>query len=319
MFDAFYDQKQCFALESSLPSNNAPLEKSQYIASELPFPHSSNNSKARDNKQTSTLSWIILPRSSGLQTDVTPRPQAAQDALWRKSTYDSRASFGSETLSRQPQRTERNIAVNISQANERPMTGVSLSYYAMGPSTPLSAEEDKYALSHTTEKEDRRKNTADSLRPSSTQAASIGSDQRSISSLDEIIRQQNELDETIVALRLGSMSIQQDVSNTSKKPASQSRSTSSKTASLSNRSDFSLSVFPDPPIILNDEVSTKYVVEDPGTTLKQRSRTRNVSSETNAKSTELPVDGTTAQLSDRVEFYTDSAPVYDVTSFIGGK
>jgi len=146
------------------------------------------------------------------------------------------------------------------------------------------------------------------------------SPQGSITSIDELFRQQTELDKSIDALRL--FSVQTHFSSIVAGPsdgtvstvATRSRSTltSPKTESLSNRSDFSLSVFPAPPIVPVDEVATKYPSEGAHQGEGQRAPATKGQKE-NGKDFEPP-----PLKYDRDAKVDSAATQFDVTSFING-
>ncbi|KDR85130.1 hypothetical protein GALMADRAFT_131864 [Galerina marginata CBS 339.88] len=210
---------------------------------------------------------------------------------------------------------------------DRPFTAVSLSYYTMEGSptmpkqnimessiavtfvNPASAMDQRLAV-----------NTPDLKPPSNA------SQQGSITSIDDLLRQQTELDKSIAALRL--FSIGTDIAGVAKPDtvntatatgstvANQSRSTfnSTKTESLSNRSEFSLSVFPDPPILSKNQNLNK----DP-----DEGGLSNVSVRTTHKSGRkevAPIAIPPLQSGSPQDAVNDSAGTqYDVTSFIGGQ
>lgn len=180
----------------------------------------------------------------------------------------------------------------------RPVTSISLSYYTMEQSYPDPTE--------------------DTSRPSNSQVAgTTGSHQGSITSLDELFRQQTELDKSIAALRLNSTLLSNGPSYTDNQAPTetndQSRTTviSTKTESISNRSEFSLSVFPDPPNEQKENVATKYIVEPSQSQAFGKAKKR--MGESGAIQDEHQGVGKTLQpsISQQAQF--------DVTSFIGGK
>ncbi|KAF8912800.1 hypothetical protein CPB84DRAFT_1759539 [Gymnopilus junonius] len=74
------------------------------------------------------------------------------------------------------------------------------------------------------------------------------------SSIDDILPHQTALDRTIANLRM----VSKTDAAVSVPPKSRSTFNSNKTESTSNRSDFSLSIFPDPPIVPKDQVVPNY-------------------------------------------------------------
>ncbi|KAF9270356.1 hypothetical protein L218DRAFT_29755 [Marasmius fiardii PR-910] len=136
--------------------------------------------------------------------------------------------------------------------------------------------------------------------------------QTSFSSLDELLRQQNELDKSIANLRLFSTQATlgvpdsgRVVSSDSKPPRTESRTFSS----TSNPSVFSLSVFPDPPKFSESERTfhTSRV-----STLRTKRNTLSISQRDTLHNNGFVSRPQPGRL--------DSAGTsYDVTSFIGGK
>jgi len=148
------------------------------------------------------------------------------------------------------------------------------------------------------------------------------SPQGSITSIDELFRQQTELDKSIAALRLFSMqthfssNVAGPSDGTISTVATRSRSTltSHMTESLSNRSDFSLSVFPAPPIVPVDEVATKYPSEGAHQGAGQRGPSATKGQKEKGKDFEPP----SSSKYDRVAKVDSAATQFDVTSFING-
>lgn len=177
----------------------------------------------------------------------------------------------------------------------RPVTSVSLSYYTMERNLPETTE--------------------DTSQPSNLRAAdTAGSHQGSITSLDELFRQQTELDKSIAALRLNSTLLSNGISFTDNQVITESKDqsrttlTSTKTESISNRSEFSLSVFPDPPNEQKEEVATKYTAE--------LSRSQDFGK---AKKRTGESDAVQDQYFGVGKTPTSQQAQFDVTSFIGGK
>ncbi|KAF8078481.1 hypothetical protein FPV67DRAFT_1465417 [Lyophyllum atratum] len=164
-------------------------------------------------------------------------------------------------------------------------------------------------------------------------------------SFDELLRQQTELDKSIAALRLYSSEATSSptdvlppqpavipVSTTPKtasspKTRSNSVSTNSylgrKPDSASNRSEFSLSIFPEPPAVSSDESPTSSKLErfvGRARTLRREPVADKANEVTAIKvvgegSPSLPVSPTRYEGTPRLE---SAGTQYDVTSFIGG-
>ncbi|KAJ7675359.1 hypothetical protein B0H17DRAFT_133913 [Mycena rosella] len=157
--------------------------------------------------------------------------------------------------------------------------------------------------------------------PSSPPPPESPSDQRdSLNSFDELLRQQTELDRSIAALRLFSptttvMSIPSppDAPKLSSADVNSRSFSVSSNKSVSNRSEFSLSIFPDPPpaeSVLPESLSTGSgrARDPPFPTARTRRQSRIPRSAISTK------DGT-EDLS--VNRFDSAGTQYDVTSFIG--
>ncbi|KAF9474465.1 hypothetical protein BDN70DRAFT_997033 [Pholiota conissans] len=276
LFTTFEDFKWTVVVQTNPRIKTMP-EKSTYIDA-LPLAYSD------DKRNPSPSSLYPMPPSR--QTRFTPQQSVLSRSLpspreytsselqhpWRhdETTLTAKAiSITSHSedndflnLSESPKiegSTKKSLEGKPQEDNERPVTTMSLSYYAMNYD-PSGVEKSNIAETFNSrqssiavlEPPDRRIISASTSRPSS---------------LDEILRQQNELDKSIAALRLVSMSISSDspfenssfpsAPPTNQKLAvkDQPRNTlvSRRTESLSNRSDFSLSVFPAPPAIPSTE------------------------------------------------------------------
>ena len=167
------------------------------------------------------------------------------------------------------------------------------------------------------------------------------SQQGSITSLDEILRQQNELDQSIAALRLFStQSIysnppmledsrkSSDFSEFKEKLQASGRNTTG-TKSPSNRSDFSLSIFPEPPIVDNAPISTKYSneilksrfedgdSEAPTPTLRNAGAARGVPPINVPPPLESGIASAQTGITGNFNSAGTGGTQYDVTSFIG--
>ncbi|KAF9056304.1 hypothetical protein BJ165DRAFT_1432493 [Panaeolus papilionaceus] len=155
------------------------------------------------------------------------------------------------------------------------------------------------------------------MKHSDPQPSTNDEKQQSISSLDELFRQRNEMDRNIAALRNESTQSQIFSGENDSTRAERSRSTIvqselTRTESLSGRSEFSLSVFPEPPMIPSNDVATKYVVDSP--TYTDNRHSRNPSS-TSAQTVTVGVANTrSGPRGEKLGSVVES----DVTSFIGG-
>lgn len=222
------------------------------------------------------------------------------------------------------------VSASKQRSGDRPFTAVSLSYYTMDQfsgeyNTSRSLNSNFFNLPKESEL-NPKPHIPDSDRPSIVQ-----SPQGSITSIDELFRQQTELDKSIAALRLFSM--QTDFPRIVTEPsdsavsavATRSRSTltSNKTESLSNRSDFSLSVFPAPPIVPVDEVATKYPNEGARQNDGQKASSVAKGQKEKGKGSGLAslasaVPPSSPSNDDRDSKFNSAATQFDVTSFIGG-
>ncbi|PPQ67360.1 hypothetical protein CVT24_011543 [Panaeolus cyanescens] len=144
----------------------------------------------------------------------------------------------------------------------------------------------------------------------------------SVTSLDELFRQRNEMDRNIAALRLEatqSQVLSGDNYSTIGEPAQSTirQSSLTRSESFSGRSEFSLSVFPEPPAASSTDIATKYVVIDSPTSINQRN-TYTMSLGPIAVTSEVVDSNGSAALRDIPQGGKDvSAGELDVTSFIG--
>jgi hypothetical protein len=271
----------------------------------------------------SNLSWFLPPRRAPSPPETqTQKHQAEMISTAKEATQTVSRSDLDNFLDMPSPRVEGSMRRSIEQSqrdSERPTTTMSLSYYAMDYG-PTAAEKGDVSQSSNPSNPSIAHFKAEDKREA------IDLDSRP-SSLDEILRQQSELDKSIAALRLASMSIPNDTpfdipafdpaaSTTSSKSAvlDQSRSAviKSKTESLSNRSDFSLSVFPVPPI-RNSRISIEHLSEAEGQGNESRK-----GREMAERPISLTIDTEDPQFP--IEPQADSLAVqYDVTSFIGGE
>jgi hypothetical protein len=230
-----------------------------------------------------------------------------------------------------PRPNSANMLASKQPSGDRPSTTMSLSYYTMDQSsgeyhTSKSLNSNSSNLPKESELNPKPR-IPDSDRPSNV------SPHGSITSIDELFRQQTELDKSIAALRLFSM--QTDFSRIIGEPsdgavsavATRSRTTltSNKTESLSNRSDFSLSVFPAPPIVPVDEVSTQYPNQGARQDDGQKASSATKGQKRNGKDSEplilAPLTSAVPPRSskdDQDSKFDSAVTQFDVTSFIGG-
>ena len=196
-------------------------------------------------------------------------------------------------------------------AASRPVTGVStLSYYMNEvPVTPPPAMVASSAYSTSSSVSDQEGTRWDKVTVLSSQSSS----RQSSMDVDEILRRQTALDESIAALRI--VSPPAATPDVGAEPAGASKSLndsyrSTKTQSLDARSDFSLSIFPDPPVAPATQVASKYSVD--------YSINGPVnSSVTTLKTTSGMPSSEALGLEDR-RMPASNPTGYDVTSFIGG-
>lgn len=132
--------------------------------------------------------------------------------------------------------------------------------------------------------------------------------------VEEILRRQTALDESIAALRIAAYptpapGAEPKTAGTSKSLNDSYRST--KTQSVDARSDFSLSIFPDPPIAPATQVATKYSVDYSISVPANESETTLNTASGMPSSEALGLEDRQSQ--------RPNPSGYDVTSFIGGK
>lgn len=222
-------------------------------------------------------------------------------------------------------------------SGDRPFTAVSLSYYttdqSSGEYNTSRSLNSRSLNSHSPNLPKESELNPNPHIPDSDRPSNV-SPNGSITSIDELFRQQTELDKSIAALRLFSM--QTDFSKIVAEPsdgavsavATRSRNTmtSNKTESFSNRSDFSLSVFPAPPIVPVDEVSTKYPNQGARQDDSQKASSATKGQKRKGKSPEplilasltSAVPLRSSSKDDRDSKFDSAATQFDVTSFIGG-
>jgi hypothetical protein len=266
VFQEFSDK--CRQSTAELPQLSEKAAELNYVGS-LPLTYAATRSSkigpdtfSRPNfqsRRTSTISWVLpsppqrnppAPARASIGADsvvlarYTPPPvqntSSGKGSLRLSPLQPLDKDNQSKDYRPEPQQDPTSVT--------RPVTSISLSYYTMEQNFPEPTE--------------------DTSRPSNFEVAgTAGSHQGSITSLDELFRQQTELDKSIAALRLNSTLLSNGPVYTDNQPPTemndQSRTTviSTKTESISNRSEFSLSVFPDPPNEQKEDVATKYIIE----------------------------------------------------------
>ncbi|KAJ3847155.1 hypothetical protein EV368DRAFT_51661, partial [Lentinula lateritia] len=217
-----------------------------------------------------------------------------------------------------------------SGSENRTSTGVSLRYYGVGhdslmsyPNSSFMANDESslessgtdspiYGLDGIVKQQKDRNSTGSSLRPPR---------RPSLSSFDELIQQQAELDRSIAALRLFSppISFAETENPSAGIPDGTSLSTTnnrtvSTLTSSSARSEFSLSIFPDPPIAdfpLRASFSTMRANRT-----KRQSR-RDLPTSFDNVSLDVPSLPDTPMRLAPGRSFGSNATQYDVTSFIG--
>jgi len=148
--------------------------------------------------------------------------------------------------------------------------------------------------------------------------------QRSVSSLDEIIHQQNELDKRIAALRVehsvAPSLLHPELSEFLQVPANPVRSTlrnsamTTLTEGTSSNSAFSLSIFPEPPVdTMNENSDNDNIVNRPAPPRSRKKRKRFNDPRTSTSSTSLR-----RSISGQNRF-NSTGTQWDVTSFIGSE
>ncbi|KAJ3737080.1 hypothetical protein DFJ43DRAFT_1049120 [Lentinula guzmanii] len=210
-----------------------------------------------------------------------------------------------------------------SQPESRTSTGVSLRYYGVGgesfmsfPNPSFMANDESslkssgtnspiYGLDGIVNQQTNRESATPSLRPPR---------RPSMSSFDELIQQQAELDRSIAALRLFSPPASfTDLISPETVNSSNNRTVSTLTTS-SARSDFSLSHFPDPP-------TADFPIRASFATMRasrsKRQSRRDVPTSFDTSSFDIPsLPNTPTRLAPGRSFGSN-ATQYDVTSFIG--
>lgn len=297
---------------------------------ESPFP----DPQPSPVESVANLSPRVMESKEGrTQIMLTPRPVDTPQA--DRSSFDLRPPPPLNALS------STGSAEPFQDSFARPVTGFSLgSYYGIDnsarASTPFAMpsqlpESPIYGLNGIVER-NQQKVEAESRAIAAAAARPPIDSGVSVISFEELLRQQTELDKSIAALRLFSprtstTSVPPPAVPVAEKKEPSMRTTSTSTTSLnkpesaSGRSDFSLSIFPEPP----EDPSALPL--SPTTTVAMRaqrqSRARNDSTVTLAPikvfSDDPPAVPLSASQDLAITTRFDSAGTqYDVTSFIGG-
>jgi len=213
-------------------------------------------------------------------------------------------------------------AVNIG----RPLTDLSLTYYTMSLRSPEPGEMQETRINGTESPDFALLQGEREGRLNANAALSPSRPGSSVSSFEELLRRQSELDKSIAVLRL--LSPRLAFSNTTPLPTTLSRNTltasliTSKPESVSALSDFSLSIFPDPPAqsnvpLLSSGVPGKTISPDAPNDAPKDIRT-------GALPVQVPIrraSSSLAQGSPRVRIsaiFDSEGTQYDVTSFVSG-
>jgi hypothetical protein len=211
---------------------------------------------------------------------------------------------------------------------EEPLTpGLSLSYYTMNPEAPDVPAIRKQSVNQTKPSLYQLHGKGESEHPSLTSLVAQPPSQNPSMSFDELMRQQDELDESIANLRLlsvDSINLQSSESapapegssitgDTAMSAKSQPQSTL-RTESLSPRSEFSFSAFPIPPPGPENTGASRFSKP----TSRKFSHPPTDHQEPKPTMPILSVPDSPSQTS-MVARMTSGATQYDVTSFIGSK
>ena len=205
-----------------------------------------------------------------------------------------------------------------SVAGERPTNDTSFSsYYALEPHSRFSFLQ---LTSTSGEGSDSPVYGLDGIiggkpEESSEDLPAVRPERSSLSSFDELLRQQTELDKSIAALKLFSpensaplLGVPQPVSPSASKVPPFNRtysiSTNSRIDSASARSEFSLSVFPEPPAAEENVTSV--------------SRSRSSRAAVRAPTQDLPSIPSSPNQPGIFPKYDPAVTQYEITSFIGG-
>ncbi|KAF4623591.1 hypothetical protein D9613_001926 [Agrocybe pediades] len=298
------------------------------IAFSYPVQDTSNKpqSVANSGYRASTLSWILPRRGS---PDEVQRVDAKAHNS-EKILENAPSSREYITQNIRPLSSVSTSSDSLQGEEVQPSAVLSLSYYTMEDASRLPQQ----AVSSSANQQKMEDHPGNGYLPSRRHPspslrrnfAKNPSPQGSVTSIDNLLREQSELDRSIAALRVlssqglgGFEEAQNPFSmDASREPTSRivgqsgNTSRSHKTESVSNRSDFSLSVFPDPPVALEAETATRYSKINPPAPL--------VTTRIEGKRNPLPITIPSPTASPAV---LPTAPLetgatqYDVTSFIG--
>jgi hypothetical protein len=279
----------------SLTSMEEPSTALPYLSLEAPTP---------EPKQDLKSQWVS--RTMG------QNPSASKST---KALVDSQAPGPSMTQARRPHETSSIVSYYATARGSSPSTQPN------GIGVP--AEEPIYGL--------------DGIQPPSPATIRPDRPRSSVVSFNEMMRQQQELDDSIAALRLltpgdstplTSTDGSSDVKNeTEASRASRSRSVA--TISASGRSDFSLSVFPDPPEEPSDgfaAAAAHAMLKQPGTESRmdpvkgEPPQPKLLAPYNDSRRKEVPMNVGSVELTIPSGLRVESGGTqYDVTSFIGGE
>ncbi|KAF5390212.1 hypothetical protein D9757_002801 [Collybiopsis confluens] len=314
------------------------------------LPSGVNDARTRYSTVSRVSSWILAPRqrrekpedveagpkSAEITEELTAVPAGGQTSsdvrhsLAEKPVAPTSAAPPETSSTSLP--TETQTLTRTSHSESRPSIGLSLRYYGVesrmsfpnpafwGNDASSGTDSPVYGLNGFVNKRSHNRNSADSI---------LSSNQRpSVSSFDELIEQQAELDRSIAALRLFSppapsieSAVAEDTSPNATfmpsvtAPSGNNRTISTLTSS-SARSEFSLSIFPDPPAV---DFSGTSRASFNTMRAKQRARPsrRDVPTSFDTGSADIPsVPSSPTRLVPGRQL-DSNATQYDVTSFIG--
>ncbi|KAF8215942.1 hypothetical protein K438DRAFT_1954621 [Mycena galopus ATCC 62051] len=203
--------------------------------------------------------------------------------------------------------TPNTLEVTTPSTLNRPFTGVSFaSYYGMASNSRLTMPNISPDDVRNTDSPVYGLNGIVAPGPAEPESPILSRRPPSLNSFDELLRQQTELDKSIAALRLFSPTT-----------ADQRTTSVSSGKSTSNRSEFSLSIFPDPPPVDRSSVLPETLplgrARKPAFPLSRARRQSQVPHSAVSISGMMGDDG---DLSTPMRF-DSQATQYDVTSFIG--
>lgn len=228
------------------------------------------------------------------------------------------------------------LEVTTPSSMGRPFTGISFaSYYGMATSSRLtmpnvapgdevrSTDSPVYGLNGIVTPGPAEPESPTLARPSSLAPPAPSAERESVNSFDELLRQQTELDKSIAALRLFSRSPTTTSFPLPPEPDSNTKSMSiSSGKSVSARSEFSLSIFPDPPPVDRTSVVPIPVLsgrarDPPFPSRRARRQSTVPHSAISMAGPELDAPDSPTRV--RFDSSVSAGTQYDVTSFIGGE